>query len=169
MSPELAEKSELPLSLSMVVLLLVQVVVEVVVPLFLVAIASAAQAVTRRQFNLQLNSHLAHVCLFVPLIFTDKAITLHNVRVNVPRAVERGDDANFICNYNLDADQTLYSVKWYKGRREFYRFTPNEIPPMKTFPVAGISVFVSMQCTYMFIFYPEYNSPHLFCKFGSTL
>lgn len=64
--------------------------------------------------------------------------------MNVPRAVERGEDANFICNYNLDADQTLYSVKWYKGRREFYRFTPNEIPPMKTFPIPGISVFVSI-------------------------
>lgn len=74
---------------------------------------------------------------------SDKAITLHNVRVEIPRAVERGEDAQFVCHYSLDANQQLYSVKWYKGRREFYRFTPNEIPPMKTFIVTGISVFVS--------------------------
>lgn len=81
--------------------------------------------------------------MFFNAIFIDKAITLHNVRIQIPRAVERGEDAQFVCQYSLDATQQLYTVKWYKGRREFYRFTPNEIPPMKTFAVPGISVFVS--------------------------
>lgn len=38
---------------------------------------------------------------------------------------------------------SLYSVKWYKGRREFYRYSPRENPPMKTFPIAGVHVVVS--------------------------
>lgn len=39
---------------------------------------------------------------------------------------------------------SLYSVKWYKGRREFYRYTPKENPAMKTFAVNGINVEVSV-------------------------
>lgn len=31
----------------------------------------------------------------------------------------------------------------YKGRREFYRYTPKENPAMKTFNVNGINVMVS--------------------------
>uniref|UniRef100_T1GC69 Uncharacterized protein n=1 Tax=Megaselia scalaris TaxID=36166 RepID=T1GC69_MEGSC len=37
-------------------------------------------------------------------------------------------------------NDTLYSVKWYKGRREFYRYTPKENPAMKIFNHAGINV-----------------------------
>lgn len=86
---------------------------------------------------------------------------LRDVRVTVPTAVKKGDDAHLICNYDLEGD-TLYSVKWlvqnywnffflrinylnifcsrYKGRREFYRYTPKENPAMKIFPLPGISV-----------------------------
>jgi len=34
-------------------------------------------------------------------------------------------------------------VKWYKGRREFYRYTPKETPPMKVFHFPGVKVRVS--------------------------
>uniref|UniRef100_T1GF50 Ig-like domain-containing protein n=1 Tax=Megaselia scalaris TaxID=36166 RepID=T1GF50_MEGSC len=37
-------------------------------------------------------------------------------------------------------DDTLYSVKWYKGRREFFRYTPKEKPSMKIFSHPGINV-----------------------------
>ncbi|XP_065092128.1 uncharacterized protein LOC135712956 [Ochlerotatus camptorhynchus] len=37
-------------------------------------------------------------------------------------------------------DEKLYSVKWYKGRREFYRYTPKENPVMKMFSVPGVQV-----------------------------
>lgn len=67
---------------------------------------------------------------------------LRDVDVYVPAAVRRGDNAVLYCLYDLEGD-SLYAVKWYKGRREFYRYTPKETPAMKTFSVNGIHVMVS--------------------------
>ncbi|XP_067620098.1 uncharacterized protein [Eurosta solidaginis] len=61
---------------------------------------------------------------------------LKDVSVTIPQAVKRGSNALLICNYDMEND-TLYSVKWYKGRREFYRYTPKENPAMKVFPMAA--------------------------------
>uniref|UniRef100_A0A182KAB1 Ig-like domain-containing protein n=1 Tax=Anopheles christyi TaxID=43041 RepID=A0A182KAB1_9DIPT len=36
--------------------------------------------------------------------------------------------------------EALYSVKWYKDGREFYRYVPRDDPPQRTFPVEGITV-----------------------------
>lgn len=61
----------------------------------------------------------------------------------IPQAVKRGSNALFTCNYDMEND-TLYSVKWYKGKREFYRYTPKENPAMKVFPMtSGLNVEVS--------------------------
>lgn len=62
----------------------------------------------------------------------------------MPIAVKRGDNANLICNYDMEGD-TLYTVKYYKGRREFYRYTPKENPAIKVFPHPGIKIEVSTQ------------------------
>ncbi|XP_055594304.1 uncharacterized protein LOC129745328 [Uranotaenia lowii] len=43
------------------------------------------------------------------------------------------------CHYDMDGE-SLYSVKWYKGRREFYRYTPKENPAMKVFQLTGTTV-----------------------------
>lgn len=67
---------------------------------------------------------------------------LRDVQVSVPPAVRRGDTATLHCYYDMDGE-SLYSVKWYKGRREFYRYTPKESPPMKIFPAQGVQVKVS--------------------------
>uniref|UniRef100_A0A182NC03 Ig-like domain-containing protein n=1 Tax=Anopheles dirus TaxID=7168 RepID=A0A182NC03_9DIPT len=69
----------------------------------------------------------------------DLVITLKDVRVSVPVAIRRGDNANLICHYDMEGAE-LYSVKWYKGKREFFRYTPKEIPALKSFAVAGLSV-----------------------------
>ncbi|XP_041779079.1 uncharacterized protein LOC121597410 [Anopheles merus] len=79
-----------------------------------------------------------------PLLLTligmiDLVITLKDVRVSVPVAIRRGDNANLICHYDMEGAE-LYSVKWYKGKREFFRYTPKEIPALKSFVVAGLSV-----------------------------
>lgn len=84
-------------------------------------------------------------CVFFTF-FAELSWGLRDVRVTVPLAVRRGDNAQLICTYDLEND-TLYSVKWYKGRREFYRYLPKENPAMKLFTVTGITVDVSTKCT----------------------
>ncbi|XP_055680492.1 uncharacterized protein LOC129788436 isoform X1 [Lutzomyia longipalpis] len=73
------------------------------------------------------------------LIAAEVGVALRDVHVTIPAAVKKGDNANLICNYDMEGD-ILYSVKWYKGRREFYRYTPKENPAMKIFLQPGISV-----------------------------
>lgn len=45
---------------------------------------------------------------------------LRLVRVDLPSGVILGDSARLNCSFDLENDQ-LYSVKWYKGNREFFR------------------------------------------------
>lgn len=69
----------------------------------------------------------------VAVVFIVDFITcLKDVSVTIPAAVKRGDNALLICNYDIEND-TLYTVKWYRGRREFYRYTPKENPAGKIF------------------------------------
>lgn len=68
--------------------------------------------------------------------------TLRDVIVTIPMAVRRNDNVQLLCQYDTEGD-TLYSVKWYKGKREFYRYTPKENPAMKTFALGDINVVVS--------------------------
>ncbi|XP_055618160.1 uncharacterized protein LOC129763284 [Toxorhynchites rutilus septentrionalis] len=60
-----------------------------------------------------------------------------------PPAVRRSQHATLRCLYDLD-DSPLYSVKFYRGLREFYRFSPSEYPEKKTFPFPGINVDLSL-------------------------
>lgn len=46
------------------------------------------------------------------------------------------------CHYDMQGD-VLYSIKWYKGRREFYRYTLKENPAKKVFKMVGMNVDVS--------------------------
>ena len=70
--------------------------------------------------------------------------SLSNLSVRIPEFLQKGETADLTCSYNLGGD-TLYSVKWYKGRHEFYRYMPHEQPQIKTFPVKGMKINVSSQ------------------------
>lgn len=59
-----------------------------------------------------------------------------------PAVVSRGKSATIKCIYDLDKE-ILYSVKFYRGAREIYRFSPTENPNKKIFPFPGINVDVS--------------------------
>jgi len=64
----------------------------------------------------------------------------------VPQYVVRGQNVLLECNFNLDGE-TLYSVKWYKDGNEFYRYLPNEKPPVQTFVHPGVTAVVSISST----------------------
>uniref|UniRef100_A0A182QFB9 Ig-like domain-containing protein n=1 Tax=Anopheles farauti TaxID=69004 RepID=A0A182QFB9_9DIPT len=68
---------------------------------------------------------------------------LESVHIQVPLAVLVGTSATLVCECDLP-DEDLYSVKWYKGKHEFFRYTSKEIPSIKIFPKAGISVNVNL-------------------------
>ena len=71
---------------------------------------------------------------------------MSKIDLRIPRYVQAGDSADLVCSYYLDS-HNLYSVKWYKGRHEFYRFMPHEEPPVKIFPVKGMKINVSFSIT----------------------
>ncbi|XP_073972859.1 uncharacterized protein [Rhodnius prolixus] len=69
---------------------------------------------------------------------------LNNVSIFIhPPAVERDKEATLHCQYDLQG-APLYAVKWYRGFREFYRYSPNDNPRIKIFPYEGINVDLSM-------------------------
>lgn len=57
---------------------------------------------------------------------------LRNVSVVIPEAVAVGSSVTLTCLYDLEKD-VLYAVKWYKGKAEFYRYVPKEMPPISVF------------------------------------
>uniref|UniRef100_A0A182QG80 Ig-like domain-containing protein n=1 Tax=Anopheles farauti TaxID=69004 RepID=A0A182QG80_9DIPT len=64
-------------------------------------------------------------------------ITLTEVRV--PKHTIRGHAVKLECHYDMEGE-ALYSVKWYKDGREFYRYVPRDEPPGSVFPQPGITV-----------------------------
>lgn len=66
------------------------------------------------------------------------------VNVTVPKAVTSGSNATIVCDHDLDSDN-VYTVKWYKGGHEFFRYTPREFPALKLFWLPGIKVDVSIK------------------------
>lgn len=61
----------------------------------------------------------------------------------MPEAVGLGSSATLGCRWALDPGETLYTVKWYHGAQEFFRFVPKELPNTRVFSQTGIFVDVS--------------------------
>lgn len=85
--------------------------------------------------------------LFFAEISTEKPDKLEKpekrpVTVIIPTAVKRLDTVTLQCNYNLSGEP-IYTVKWYKGSKEFYRYIPKELPNVQVFALPGITVDVS--------------------------
>ncbi|RZC34851.1 I-set domain containing protein, partial [Asbolus verrucosus] len=49
------------------------------------------------------------------------------------------DTVTLQCKYNLQGEP-LYTVKWYKGGQEFFRYIPKELPSTQVFALPGITV-----------------------------
>nr|XP_031829339.1 cell adhesion molecule 2-like [Nomia melanderi] len=56
----------------------------------------------------------------------------------VPQYVVRGQNITLECNFNLDGE-SLYSVQWYKDGNEFYRYVPQDKPPVLVFQLPGVT------------------------------
>ncbi|XP_064115527.1 cell adhesion molecule 2-like [Macrobrachium nipponense] len=75
--------------------------------------------------------------LFLATIAGCQGLKVKNVVV--PSHEVKGKRVELECNYELDGDQ-LYSVKWYKGIKEFFRYVPADSPPMQVFDLPGVNV-----------------------------
>uniref|UniRef100_T1HBE4 Ig-like domain-containing protein n=1 Tax=Rhodnius prolixus TaxID=13249 RepID=T1HBE4_RHOPR len=64
---------------------------------------------------------------------------LKNVVLVVPTVVKAGTTLHLACKYELDG-APLYSVKFYQGDQEFYRYVPKDAPPTKVFPLPAVQV-----------------------------
>lgn len=67
---------------------------------------------------------------------------LRNVNLRAPEAVRSGESLTVSCTYVLEREK-LYSVKFYLGDIEFYRFVPRESPPTRVFRPNGVSIKVT--------------------------
>ncbi|ENN76657.1 hypothetical protein YQE_06836, partial [Dendroctonus ponderosae] len=65
--------------------------------------------------------------------------SLKDVRVTVPEAVRMRETITLQCAFDLEGEP-LYTVKWYKGSKELFRFIPKELPNSKVFAMPGIEV-----------------------------
>lgn len=83
--------------------------------------------------------HLAAILLWLG----GSVLGLRDIQLSVPEAVGMGASATLGCRWALDTGEALYTVKWYHGAQEFFRFVPKELPNTRVFSQTGISVDVS--------------------------
>ncbi|KAJ2947066.1 hypothetical protein O0L34_g16411 [Tuta absoluta] len=81
--------------------------------------------------------------LAVLLWLGGSVLGLRDVTLSVPEAVGVGASATLGCRWSLDTGETLYTVKWYHGAQEFFRFVPKELPNTRVFSQTGINVDIS--------------------------
>ncbi|XP_060803773.1 endothelial cell-selective adhesion molecule-like isoform X2 [Amyelois transitella] len=83
------------------------------------------------------------IALFLFLLSNQGFIESIGIRdLQVPGHAAEGGEALLGCQFDLHGD-TLYSVKWYKDGREFYRYMPGNNPPITCFPAPGVEVDLS--------------------------
>lgn len=58
------------------------------------------------------------------ILVLSECTTLQLEAVLVPQFRFRGQNATLLCKYELDPNEYLFSLKWYKEETEFYRYTP---------------------------------------------
>jgi len=64
---------------------------------------------------------------------------LRLVDLKVPPYTIRGQPVRLECHYDLEGE-ALYSVKWFKDDKEFFRFLPEDDPPAQIFNQQGVFV-----------------------------
>ncbi|XP_049867906.1 uncharacterized protein LOC126368070 [Pectinophora gossypiella] len=74
------------------------------------------------------------------LLIIECIISLKLLELRVPSHVPLGTRAELSCSWQLGEHDVLYSVKWYKDGREFFRHVPRDLEPRRKFPLPGVDV-----------------------------
>ena len=85
--------------------------------------------------------HFVHTLTSLPHL-SASALSVRMLKLVVPELVLLGEDAALECFYDLEGED-LYSVKWYKGGKEFFRYIPGDSERITTFSHRGVGVDVS--------------------------
>lgn len=75
-------------------------------------------------------------------LFTIRGRCLRMSGVWVPPVAVSGTEVKFTCHYETSpsVNDTLYSLKWYRGHDQFYEYIPKNKPPMKVYESAHVHV-----------------------------
>ena len=61
-------------------------------------------------------------------------------KVTVPPFTLGGEQAKLVCDYDPQEEE-VYSVKWYKGGQEIFRFLPSSHDnPITVYPRPGVTI-----------------------------
>lgn len=117
-----------------------------------------------------LHGRLFYFSLFLAFFLFAGNQGLKNVRLRAAPAVQSGDILRLECDYDLENAQ-LYSIKWYFGDNEFYRYVPKESPPTRVFPLPGVVVDVSILkfydvATRLYLFTSNVDRTLPYCQLG---
>ncbi|XP_042881726.1 uncharacterized protein LOC122259185 [Penaeus japonicus] len=77
--------------------------------------------------------------LAITALLQDAATSIRITKVEVPPAIEVGSQGDLDCAWDEGQDQ-MYSVKWYQGANEFYRYTPAAKDPIQIFDLVSLDV-----------------------------
>ena len=77
--------------------------------------------------------------LLVVLCLCQQALALTLTQLKVPPFGLGGQSASLGCEYDSQGEE-VYSVKWYKGGLEIFRFLPSSPQPLSVFPRPGVNI-----------------------------
>ncbi|XP_050674180.1 uncharacterized protein LOC126971801 [Leptidea sinapis] len=77
--------------------------------------------------------------LVIFLLRQESARSIRITDLTVPSHVVEGGSVLLECHNDLEGEM-LYSIKWYKDNREFYRYVPSNVNPFSYFRLPGVNV-----------------------------
>jgi len=79
------------------------------------------------------------IFFFIGLSVLAAAAAIRLTETQLPSHAIRGEDVILQCSYDMEGDK-LYSVKWYRNGKEFYRHIPSDNPSTAVFRQPGLYV-----------------------------
>lgn len=70
----------------------------------------------------------------------------------IPEIIENGHEAILRCHYEPE-NTPLFTLKWYRGNYEFYRYQPNENQKMIAFEHPHIQIDVSIHIFFFTLYF----------------